>query len=1132
MTVNLIPRFPEPVPSKTQTVEDFNNSMFGMAGNLNPFVDGTNAAVDYMNAQVANVQTITSGNDDLMWVSGQNYTKGQVRWSPIDFMDYRRKTDGGGTTDPSIDTTNWVLRTKTAFGGADIHTSASDVVLTNLDPRFHLIAMTAAGQRVKLPAANTMQKGVNVFEIKNAGGYRFAVIRSDQTFLCFVYPGQSVSVHLSDTSTAVGKWHAFGNNLQNIYDMNAPVQLLNGASSSFDAAMLTATKGVIAYRKDSDGKLYARTVNVSAAPGAETPIGDDANITNVSMDALSATQFAVTYRFGNIIRVRVVDVSGDTLTVGGSVDVVNTTPNANFKITRTTAASSTKLLVHWLAYSSGYIYFAPVTISGSTPSAGAVVTSTVVATYIYVKKINSTKFIVSSVSNDISKIHLQSDAALTGSSVSTNNIFDISNSAESIVSFCKINESIGLLFISANGISNDNRICINVIDISALTPVIIRAIYFDVKMQYGIAARMSSVLVDANNTVYVSWAGAIGGGIDGITLQYTNDGDIRFGVIADRIESNVSATDNSVINVALDATTVLQFARKTTPEIVCKTIRIADITDSSQIATVSTSSLLLGGGGGGGTGADGKSAVIRYASDADGNGFTDIPGSNAYISIKSFPEDYVPVVSDFAGLWHKWDGPRGNGIIYGEVDPTPEVGLPGDSYVNTTTMTIWTNKTTDPVSPWGAGVVLKGSQGFVGGFGYKYGASTTEADPGAGWFRFNSVNFNATDLTEMYINSTTAQGQIILDILSTMDADDLLFFQPATTGTEVLYLSINNVTANAGSTWYTISVKYKGGNSLVAYKEYSIGYTKSFGLADILANKVVRRDTSGNLIDENGNVISGIMYGTYAEMAALSAADYNREYFHVTNFGVRGGGLRYRSNGSDWVIDGRQAIYDEHPNFKAIFPNTQATAMSSNGGKVQITAVAHLLTAGVAVSATEPCSVNVSAWSGTGASTGWYKILSVDDADHYTIDLNYNGAFGTPTVTLKGTQVATPISVALPPLNSYSVFRAAKTCEYTASATSKQFFTKLGATQIANLNQNVAGQVITNYEYGFRNAAANNKQESLFSETSGNVTGQTGAAIGKYTVDTSTSQTISLNVSCATANEITSIRHITMTLEN
>lgn len=42
------------------------------------------------------------------WISGTNYTEGVNVWSPIDFKTYRRKITGAGTTDPSLDSTNWL----------------------------------------------------------------------------------------------------------------------------------------------------------------------------------------------------------------------------------------------------------------------------------------------------------------------------------------------------------------------------------------------------------------------------------------------------------------------------------------------------------------------------------------------------------------------------------------------------------------------------------------------------------------------------------------------------------------------------------------------------------------------------------------------------------------------------------------------------------------------------------------------------------------------------------------------------------------------------------------------------------------------------------------------------------------
>jgi hypothetical protein len=49
----------------------------------------------------------TSAANASIWVSGQTYAIGDVRFSPINFLSYRRKTAGAGTTDPSLDATNW-----------------------------------------------------------------------------------------------------------------------------------------------------------------------------------------------------------------------------------------------------------------------------------------------------------------------------------------------------------------------------------------------------------------------------------------------------------------------------------------------------------------------------------------------------------------------------------------------------------------------------------------------------------------------------------------------------------------------------------------------------------------------------------------------------------------------------------------------------------------------------------------------------------------------------------------------------------------------------------------------------------------------------------------------------------------
>jgi hypothetical protein len=60
------------------------------------------------------------------WVSGTTYAVGNVRYSPINFLSYRRKTAGAGTTDPSADSTNWQLLN--GLGNVDLNSTQT---LTN-----------------------------------------------------------------------------------------------------------------------------------------------------------------------------------------------------------------------------------------------------------------------------------------------------------------------------------------------------------------------------------------------------------------------------------------------------------------------------------------------------------------------------------------------------------------------------------------------------------------------------------------------------------------------------------------------------------------------------------------------------------------------------------------------------------------------------------------------------------------------------------------------------------------------------------------------------------------------------------------------------------------------------------------
>ena len=64
------------------------------------------AAASELNAEAA-ADAAASSASAVKWVSGTAYVIGNVVWSPVNYRPYRRKTNGAGTTDPSVDTTNW-----------------------------------------------------------------------------------------------------------------------------------------------------------------------------------------------------------------------------------------------------------------------------------------------------------------------------------------------------------------------------------------------------------------------------------------------------------------------------------------------------------------------------------------------------------------------------------------------------------------------------------------------------------------------------------------------------------------------------------------------------------------------------------------------------------------------------------------------------------------------------------------------------------------------------------------------------------------------------------------------------------------------------------------------------------------
>lgn len=441
-------------------------------------------------------------------------------------------------------------------------------------------------------------------------------------------------------------------------------------------------------------------------------------------------------------------------------------------------------------------------------------------------------------------------------------------------------------------------------------------------------------------------------------------------------------------------------------------------------------------------------------------------------------------------------------------------------------------------------------QGDKAGYVYKLGASAVMADPGVGWMRITPggvvagsdtvVNLTVGGTGFIAVSRQNFAGTNISGILADWNADDEIDFKSAeNSGTESALLKITTVEVMDSGTWYKYGYFVKSATpNLTCFKEHVLNITKIVGLTEMRQQGVPIFDTFGNLLDASNTIVSGIEYGTYANMAAKNPIDYDREYFHVTDFGVRGAGIRYRANGTvgqeEWgLFDGRQPLANEFVNMGCIFPQTQATAISSGtGGKVRITAVGHLLTQAVAVQAGVDIRVSITAWSGTGVA-GWYKVLAVVDADSYEIDLAYSAGLGTPTVTLKGADATLPFSVNVPPLNKNSEVRVYSKNFYTASTTGKNFKVYFDGTanRILNATVNTATHIGATTSSGFFNNNDKAVQEILLNEFSANDLGSTSANIKRMNVDASVPKALTFAVQAVTANEVVGVARIYVTLE-
>jgi hypothetical protein len=259
----------------------------------------------------------------IAWVSGTTYAIGDARYSPIDFQTYRRKTAGAGTTDPSLDGTNWA-RVNLASGSVTRTARTSNTILAEAD-RASLIDITSGTFSQTFTAAATLGSGWYCY-IRNAGtGVSAELINGAATLA--VKPGQTVLVQCDGTGlyamvteAVVGDHSVFVTTGNGHGSTNTKIRRFTTTQSSSGSAITYADSATLGatFTINSAG-LYAITYADSASAGAQN-FGVSVNSAQLTSDIVLITAanrlgmtFSVGAGLGNALTIVALLAAGDVL---------------------------------------------------------------------------------------------------------------------------------------------------------------------------------------------------------------------------------------------------------------------------------------------------------------------------------------------------------------------------------------------------------------------------------------------------------------------------------------------------------------------------------------------------------------------------------------------------------------------------------------------------------------------------------------------------------------------------------------------------------------------------------------------------------------------------------------------------
>jgi hypothetical protein len=154
-----------PTPPTRDDPENFAQRADQFLAALPAFATEANVTAAEVNGYAATCESAAMVVNVNAWVSGTSYAQGAAVYDTTDFLTYRRRVAGAGTTRPGLDAANWALLT--GFGNATLDTAQT---FTGVKTFTQTIQGSVSGNAGTAGTASNLSRSVTGAGLATGGG--------------------------------------------------------------------------------------------------------------------------------------------------------------------------------------------------------------------------------------------------------------------------------------------------------------------------------------------------------------------------------------------------------------------------------------------------------------------------------------------------------------------------------------------------------------------------------------------------------------------------------------------------------------------------------------------------------------------------------------------------------------------------------------------------------------------------------------------------------------------------------------------------------------------------------------------------------------------------------------------------